>query len=235
MKQAVDRLVRAANVDRGSFTSTPRRRKSLRLIILALVTLLGVGLAAAYPLGSRSDELLHASWQNRWFLLALLLVPMVFWRGTFGEDRRTPRLRMGTLLPFASGPSGWRVWLRDTPGALRAVGLAMLVLAMARPTNTLRPQTASEEGIDMVVALDLSGSMRAVMENLPESLSQYVPPHQRGTQPTRFEAARAVLRDFIARRKTDRIGVVVFAVDAYVLSPPTLDYHLLDSLVSRME
>ena len=49
------------------------------------------------------------------------------------------------------------------------------------------------------------------------------------------DAAKAVIRDFISRRKTDRIGVVVFGKAAYVLSPPTLDYHLLDALVSRME
>ncbi len=51
----------------------------------------------------------------------------------------------------------------------------------------------------------------------------------------RIDAAKAVLRDFISRRKTDRIGVVVFGSSAYVLSPPTLDYHLLDALVSRMD
>jgi Ca-activated chloride channel family protein len=54
-------------------------------------------------------------------------------------------------------------------------------------------------------------------------------------RPTRLDAAKAVIRDFIARRKTDRIGVIVFGKSAYVLSPPTLDYHLLDLLVSRME
>jgi Ca-activated chloride channel family protein len=54
-------------------------------------------------------------------------------------------------------------------------------------------------------------------------------------RPTRLDAAKAVIRDFIARRKSDRIGIVVFGESAYVLSPPTLDYHLLDALVARME
>ncbi|MEI9953574.1 MAG: VWA domain-containing protein [Pseudomonadota bacterium] len=128
-----------------------------------------------------------------------------------------------------------RVWLRDLPGVLRAVGFGLCVLALARPVNTLRPQAADEEGIDIVVVLDLSGSMNAAMSNLPPDLQTYVPPKPRGVRPTRIDAAKAVIRDFIARRKTDRIGIVVFGSSAYVLSPPTLDYHLLDALVGKME
>ncbi len=73
------------------------------------------------------------------------------------------------------------------------------------------------------------------MDNLPPDLEAYVPKRPRGIRPTRLDAARAVIRDFIAQRKTDRIGVVVFGADAYVLAPPTLDYHLLDGLVARMD
>jgi Ca-activated chloride channel family protein len=168
-------------------------------------------------------------------LLGLLAVPAVFYRATLGEDRRMPRLKLGTLLPLGVGPSGLRVWLRDLPGVLRAVGFALCVLSLARPVNTLRPQAADEEGIDIVVVLDLSGSMQAAMSNLPQDLQTYVPQKPRGVRATRIDAAKAVIRDFIARRKTDRIGVVVFGSSAYVLSPPTLDYHLLDELVAKME
>jgi Ca-activated chloride channel family protein len=125
--------------------------------------------------------------------------------------------------------------LRDLPGVLRAVALIFGILALARPVNTLRPDVQDEEGIDIVLVLDLSGSMRAAMDNLPPDLENFVPKRQMGVRPTRLDAARAVIRDFIAQRKTDRIGVVVFGSDAYVLSPPTLDYHLLDSLVAKMD
>src|SRR5262249_52951662 len=101
--------------------------------------------------------------------------------------------------------------------------------------NTLRPMTTDEEGIDIVVALDLSGSMRAVLDNVPEDLRAYMPPSRGAARPTRIDVAKAVLRDFIARRKTDRIGMVAFGSAAYVVSPPTLDYHLLDELVKRMD
>lgn len=197
------------------------------------------GLVAAagfsYPLLARGTELLSANYQSPWMLLGLLVVPFVFWRGIWGEDRRIARIRVGTLMPLATGPAGLRVWLRDLPGVLRSVALGLFVLALARPVDTLHPQAADEEGIDIVVALDMSGSMKAVLDNVPEDLRRYIPPQPRGVRPTRLDAAKAVVRDFIARRKSDRIGIVVFGTSAYVLSPPTLDYHLLDALVSKMD
>lgn len=206
-----------------------------RALLVASYTLLVAGAAFAYPALARGDTLLSANYEQRWFLLGLLLVPLAFWRGIWGEDRRIPRLRLGTLSALTRGPSGFRVWLRDLPGVLRAVALTLFVLALARPIDTLRPQTADEEGIDIVLALDMSGSMRAVLSNVPEDLARYIPPKARGVRPTRLDGAKAVIRDFIARRKSDRIGVVVFGSSAYVLSPPTLDYHLLDVSVSGME
>lgn len=206
-----------------------------RATVLVLLLLVTCGLLLAYPLVSRGEEWLAAEWQTPWFLLALLPLPLVFWLSTWGRDGRTPRLRMGTLAGFAQGPVGVRAWLRDVPGVLRTVGLMGMCLALARPVNTLRPATTEEEGIDIVIALDLSGSMAASITNLPDNLAPYMPERSPGVLPTRVDVARAVLRDFIARRKTDRIGVVVFAADAYVLSPPTLDYHMLDASVAKME
>jgi Ca-activated chloride channel family protein len=200
---------------------------------LAFVALAGLG--AAYPLLFRGDEIIGARWSEPWALAGLALVPVVFYFAVLREDARIARVRLGNLAPLRAGPSGIRVWLRDIPGIARTLGLALCVFALARPLNTLRPMTADEEGIDIVVALDMSGSMRAIMENIPDDLRTYLGPKRPGARPTRLDAAKAVLRDFIGRRKTDRIGVVVFGSSAYVVSPPTLDYHLLDSLVSKME
>lgn len=212
-----------------------RRRFWLRLGVLILGTLaLGV-LAAAYPLLARGQALAEATWQNPWAFALLALVPIVYYRITLGEDLGAPRLRLGTLEPLGRWPVGARVWLRDVPGIARALGLVLMILALARPVNTFQPQSADEEGIDLVVVLDLSGSMQAVMDNLPEDLKGYVDRKPPAVRPTRLDAAKAVIRDFISRRKTDRIGVIVFGKAAYVLSPPTLDYHLLDHLVSRMQ
>jgi Ca-activated chloride channel family protein len=211
------------------------RRFWLRIALLVGLTPVVLLIALAYPLLARGPELLQAHFRHAWVLAGLLLVPLVFWRSTYGEDRRTPRLLLGTIAPFSSGPRGPRVWMVDLPGVLRTVGLALGVIALARPVNTLRPQSSDERGIDIVVVLDLSGSMQAAMDDLPKNLLKFHTPKNRLVRPTRLDTAKAVIRDFISRRKTDRIGVVVFGKNAYVLSPPTLDYHLLDALVSRME
>ncbi len=205
-----------------------------RLIVILGFVLLAALLGATYPTLAKGPELGGAEWQHPWFLLGLALVPVLLWRGTYGEDARRPRLLLGTVAGFARGPVGIRVWLRDLPGVLRAAGFALLVLALGRPLNAVVPQSSEEEGIDLVLVLDLSGSMQAVIENFPEDLARLAPDRERGVRPTRLDAAKATIRDFVSRRKTDRIGVVVFGKAAYVLSPPTLDYHLLDTLVSRL-
>jgi Ca-activated chloride channel family protein len=214
---------------------TRRESLALRVVLVIFVAVTVIALAAAYPLAAKGTAWFDATWEHPWFLLGLVVVPFLLHRATFGEDSRLPRLRLGTTSPLADGPRGGRVWLRDVPGVLRAVAAVFLITATARPVSTITPDTAQEEGIDVVLVLDLSGSMEAVIENLPPDIAQLAPPKQRGLRPTRLDAAKAVIRDFISRRKTDRIGVVVFGKAAYVLSPPTLDYHLLDSLVSRME
>jgi Ca-activated chloride channel family protein len=139
---------------------------------------------------------------------------------------------MPTILPLTLGPKGWRTPLRDVPGMLRGAALVMAALALGRPQSVLRGETEEEKGIDIILVLDLSGSMSAVMDG-----TSVVPgPGGRGRRrATRLDVAKDVLGDFVRRRKTDRIGVVVFAKQAFVLSPPTLDYALITSLVSKIE
>ncbi len=202
-------------------------RRALLLVVFLLVTM-GAGLA--WPLLSHREDWLQAQWQL-WPALGLLVfVPVILWLGSVGTDRRLPRLRLGTLAPFAGGPRGWRTHLRDLPAAVRAIGFALLVLALARPVIAMRPTETSESGIDIVLVLDLSGSMKAVMDG--KSMERSAPGAPR---PRRIDVAKDVIRDFISRRKTDRIGAVVFGREAFVLSPPTLDYQLLDTLISHIE
>jgi Ca-activated chloride channel homolog len=209
--------------------------RAARALIVIGSTLVAIALGLAYPLFERGPELLNAHLEQPWFLLGLALVPAVFWRGTYGEDKRTARLRLGSIAALQFAPKGIRVWLRDVPGVLRAVGLALLVVALSRPLNSIVPVESADEGIDIVLVLDLSGSMQAVVDDLPADLARLAPRKSAQAAPTRLDAAKAVMRDFISRRKTDRIGVVAFGTAAYVVSPPTLDYHLLDSLIAKME
>jgi len=114
---------------------------------------------------------------------------------------------------------------------LRVVGVVALVVAMARPQQ-VDTEVLSGEGLDIMIALDMSGSMNVV----DMSDDQIAAVQAEGREPdNRFEAARKLLKDFIKRRKTDRVGLVVFGGEAYLRFPPTLDYvrllNALDDLV----
>lgn len=240
---------------------SPRRgdRRRVRGAVVALGTLGVLALALVGPVLARGDAWKTASWtawpgplgthpssadtlawvgRAGWCVLlaaALASVPYLVWRSTLGADARVPRLGLPTVLPLVVGPRGWRAGLRDVPGMLRGAALVMAILALGRPQSVLRGETEEDKGIDIILVLDLSGSMQAVMDAPSNDL---VPgPNGRGPRhrPTRLDVAKDVLVDFVKRRKTDRIGVVVFAKQAFVLSPPTLDYALITSLVSRIE
>jgi Ca-activated chloride channel homolog len=160
-------------------------------------------------------------------------VPAALWFSTLAQDARRPRLRLGSVRALVTGPRGLRPYLRDLPGVLRAAALVLLVGAMCRPVNITRDERIEDRGIDIVVVMDLSGSMRAILDGDPNDLPGR-PEVDRGQRLTRIETAKIVVRDFIGRRKSDRIGVVVFAKKAFILSPPTLDYTLLSKLVSKL-
>jgi len=204
----------------------------LRFVLVLGATIAITALALLYPWLSRRGLWLDAQWRNGWLALGLLVVPVVWWWGTMGQDSRRPRLRVGTLRALAAGPRGIRTKLRDLPGILRAVAVTLLVLAMARPVSVLSDQSSDERGIDIVLVMDLSGSMRAVLDADPRDLPWQV--EKPTGRLTRLDTAKIVVQDFISRRRTDRIGVVVFGKQPYILSPPTLDYQLLTQLVSKM-
>ena len=103
-----------------------------------------------------------------------------------------------------------RVRLRWLPYALRIIAVAAMVVALARPQSRLSRQEMKVEGIDIVLAMDISGSMLA-----------------EDFRPNRLEAAKNVAADFIEGRKSDRMGLVVFAGQAFTQVPLTVDHHVL--------
>ncbi len=205
----------------------------LRVVAVLAAFAAALALGAAYPLLARPGALQAARWERWPFAFALLLVPIALYAGTFRQDRRRPMLRLGSVAPLVAGPRGVRTYLRDLPGVLRAAALVFLVGALCRPVNVRSDERAEDKGIDVVVAMDLSGSMRAILDGDPSELPGK-PQVEGNRRLTRLDTAKIVVRDFIGRRKSDRIGVVVFAKKPYILSPPTLDYALLTRLVARL-
>lgn len=156
-------------------------------------------------------------WLQPEALLLLLLIPPMVW----GALRRRPTLRfppLSGLAELSPGPLARLGWL---PLSLRVAAVALATLALARPVSP-EPDAArdlSVEGIDIVLALDLSGSMRA---------ADFQPKD-------RLHVAKEVLDDFVGRRPNDRIGLVVFAGDAYTQCPPTLDHGVLRSILQQVD
>lgn len=156
------------------------------------------------------------TFQDPLWLLALLALPLVVWlRGR----RPVPVL----LVPFAAAwhrpslaaPGRW-------PAALALTGLALLVVALARPQRVEDRREVRSEGYDIVLAIDLSTSMRA--EDFEKD----------GERINRLQAIKPVIQAFIERRPTDRIGIVLFSGRAYTMAPLTFDHDWLARQLARV-
>jgi Ca-activated chloride channel family protein len=158
----------------------------------------------------------HLALHDPYWLLALLALPLLAWlRGR----RSVPVL----LVPFAAAwhrpslaaPARW-------PAALTFAGLALLIVALARPQRVEDKREVRSEGYDIVLAIDLSTSMRA--EDFERG----------GERINRLQAIKPVIQAFIERRPTDRIGIVLFSGRAYTMAPLTFDHNWLARQLERM-
>jgi Ca-activated chloride channel family protein len=193
-------------------------RGTLRGIGVVLGALLAVMVGLAWALAALGSDIASLRWERPWWLLVLVAVPPALLVGTILEDRRIPRLRFGSIAAATLAPVGLRQRLRDAPGVLRAASIALFAIALARPQSQLQAVVEERRGIDIMIALDLSGSMRAA-----------------DLKPTRLAAAQGVVQEFIERRGDDRIGAVVFAREAFLLVPPTFDKQLLGKMIGKMK
>lgn len=157
------------------------------------------------------------SFANPLWLLVLLLIPLVlWWRGR----RRIPVL----VVPFAAawyqpslrGASRW-------PVIFGVLGLALLAVGLARPQILDQRQITNVEGYDLILAIDLSGSMLAEDYEI------------NGRAANRLQAIKPVIQAFITQRPGDRIGVVLFAGRAYTLAPLTFDHAWLGKQIERLK
>ncbi|MGM0574198.1 MAG: VWA domain-containing protein [Myxococcota bacterium] len=173
-------------------------------------------------------NLLGLWFETPWAFLGLLLVPLLIWRA--GRRARFGRVPAPNARAFDAVNKGIVARLWWLPDALRIAAVAVLVVAVARPQTEDR-QVLTGDGVDIMVALDMSASMNAVdlsEEELERSLAA-------GEEPgNRFEIATETLKEFIASRKQDRIGLVIFGPRAWLKYPLTLDYGRLISTLDEL-
>jgi Ca-activated chloride channel homolog len=151
------------------------------------------------------------------FFALLALLPVLIYLYV-----RPPRRNQGSLLvsgvkAFGKGRS-WKTLLRHTMFILRMLCLSSIIIALARPQTGSEQQQTTGEGIDIVFCLDISGSMLA-----------------QDFTPSRMEAAKQVASEFIDRRPTDRMGLVIFAGESFTMCPLTTDHAQLKSQLSNVQ
>jgi len=154
-----------------------------------------------------------------WLLLLLVVPVLLAWLSRLARQRTRPAtlqfsdVRLTTYL----SPS-WRQRGRFILPVLRLLALALLIIALARPQSGNAREVILGEGVDISIVLDISGSMAAL-----------------DFEPNRLGAAKQVIRDFIRERQYDRIGLVIFATEAFSQVPPTLDYNVLERVLDETQ
>jgi len=149
------------------------------------------------------------------FLLALLLPVMIIWYFKKNSDQQAG-VKVSSVKSFA-GLGNWRTSMRHLPFVLRLLALAFIIVAMAKPQTKSEQQQAEGEGVDIVLCVDVSGSMTA-----------------QDFTPNRMEAAKKVAGEFIDRRLTDRIAIVIFSGESFTQCPLTTDRAVLHSAVENI-
>lgn len=155
--------------------------------------------------------------QHPWFLLLLLLLPLMwYWKYKLqrSQNIKIKFPHVGSI----EGLNSLKSQLIKYLPILRYLGIAGLIIALARPCLVLKEEEVKAEGIDIIMVMDLSSSMLA-----------------RDFKPDRLTVSKKVAQDFIDKRKYDRIGLVVFAGESFTQSPLTTDHRIVKELLGTLE
>ena len=153
---------------------------------------------------------------KEYLFLLLLLIPYLIWYVMY-RKKTEPTIRMSDTFAFRYAPKSWKVRLMPLSLLLRMLAFVMIVLVLARPQTQNSWKNKSVEGIDIMLAMDVSTSM------LAEDL-----------KPNRIEAAKQVASEFIAGRPNDNIGLSIFAGEAFTQCPMTTDHASLMNLLQNV-
>ncbi|HPT22486.1 MAG TPA: VWA domain-containing protein [Bacteroidales bacterium] len=152
------------------------------------------------------------------FLYLLLLIPAIVAFYILKQQKTSPSLRVPGLQQFENAGTTFRHYLRHILFAARTLAIALLIIILARPQATNKFQNVSTEGIDIVLTMDISGSMLA-----------------RDFKPNRLEASKDVATEFISGRPYDRMGLVVFSGESFTQCPITTDHAVLVNLLREIQ
>ena len=153
---------------------------------------------------------------KEYFLLLLLLIPYILWY-FLDNKKKEPTLRMSDTFAYLYAPKSWKVRLVHLPMVLRCIVFSLVVIVLARPQTHNSWGSRTVEGIDIMLAMDVSTSM------LAEDL-----------RPNRMEAAKDVAAEFISGRPADNIGLTIFAGESFTQCPMTTDHASLFNLLQNV-
>lgn len=153
---------------------------------------------------------------KEYFLLLLLVIPYILWYFLY-RKKTEPTMRMSDTYAYQFAPKSWRVRLLHLPMLLRLLTFFLIVIILARPQTHTSWGSKTVEGIDIMLAIDVSTSM------LAEDL-----------RPNRMEAAKDVASEFVSGRPDDNIGLTIFAGEAFTQCPMTTDHQSLLNLLHNV-
>ena len=151
------------------------------------------------------------------FLGLLLLLPIMLWWYLKKNTTKSAGFNVSSAKNF-EGLQSWKTSIRHLPFILRLVTIALFIIALARPQIKNEQQQLQGEGIDIILGIDVSGSMTA-----------------QDFLPNRMEAAKKVALDFLEKRLTDRIGIVIFSGESFTQCPLTTDKNVLKSAIENIQ
>ncbi|MBN1864706.1 MAG: VWA domain-containing protein, partial [Victivallales bacterium] len=168
-------------------------------------------------------------------LFLLLYIPFLILL-LVAARHRDPTLLIPSIRPFTKANPGRKLHLLfGIPFLLNAAALALLIFALARPQKGLEMIRQRAEGIDIMIVLDISGSMAAV--DIPDKKTtdkEIFDAMKRGSLKPRSDIAKQKIKQFVKRRPNDRIGLIAFAPLPYLASPPTLHHEWLFAHLDRL-
>ncbi|MDT8389599.1 MAG: VWA domain-containing protein [Lentisphaeria bacterium] len=173
------------------------------------------------------------AFQSPWWAVLVVPIGLCLFAALF---KPRPAFHFPSLRPMAALESSHRISVFSLPVFLYAAGLLFLTAALVRPQFGVEKIIRSARGIDMILALDASGSMEAY--DAPSDVQTERELYRKitsGQVKTRIDVAKDALREFVGKRPDDRVGLIAFATLPFVASPPTLDHDFLTGHLQRLE